>query len=635
MNIRHTLSLLAIFHCFQVLSQVPFEAITSGKTDLAKAIPNMEELCELPGSGWMNTGGQPFRPGLEKLTVIHTGSIHRIADFENMRNLSTLQQNYPQIRVLLITDNSELLFDQNDVFEDFLYRHDIHIPVFAGNVPEINHCTLPGDEARTYLLTPDRRVLDIRKGFLDIEKLGNDVFQLQGLLLDVYKSDKTPYFNNSPKRFEKILYWPALSGVEILAPLQLLGFSDYVKNQIFLSSEKGEIVEQIGSGGVGFADGDFQNARFNGPRGLAFHSDSSVFYVADSRNHRIRKVNPETMEVTTVLGNGSFDEQPSYKVIGTNGSICLPHSLHIREDMLYFTTAQGVYSMDLRTEVAELKATANYLTGVTTDENGIIYCSSSSNSKIYEVYEREIIPVAGKVSGLIDGKKDEILFSGPGGIEIKGREMLIADTYNNALRTLQFRRKKSETLAGPSKLALDKTDMQMPADLAVRDDLIYLVCSGNGTIRVYDEAISETRILPLKMGGNTLPPRETKILDLREGEKIKVGHGQTQIQIQLELDSGWTLAETYSSTAAVSPSESIEIRDTDLSDMRIDVAFEPEEEKAPGSIVLDLYLIVKNDSNPELKYQWNTSFVYELELTDSTETDGNAISITTAISEKR
>ena len=53
----------------------------------------------------------------------------------------------------------------------------------------------------------------------------------------------------------------------------------------------------------GHVDGFGGVARFNKPRGICWSNDGNIF-VADANNHRIRKVRPETWEVTTVAGDG-------------------------------------------------------------------------------------------------------------------------------------------------------------------------------------------------------------------------------------------------------------------------------------------------------------------------------------------
>lgn len=60
-------------------------------------------------------------------------------------------------------------------------------------------------------------------------------------------------------------------------------------------------VEEYINNGAGFADGGVDEARFNQPHGIAVDSEGDL-YVADTMNHRIRKINTKTNTVITVAG---------------------------------------------------------------------------------------------------------------------------------------------------------------------------------------------------------------------------------------------------------------------------------------------------------------------------------------------
>ena len=52
----------------------------------------------------------------------------------------------------------------------------------------------------------------------------------------------------------------------------------------------GEVSTLAGNGTTGFMDGNPKTAMFDYPRGLVIHPISGDLYVADQRNHRIRKI---------------------------------------------------------------------------------------------------------------------------------------------------------------------------------------------------------------------------------------------------------------------------------------------------------------------------------------------------------
>ncbi len=78
--------------------------------------------------------------------------------------------------------------------------------------------------------------------------------------------------------------------------------SDTGHQRILECDFDGRLLREFGSGSTGFANGFGSQAAFNAPSGLAVAKN--VLYVADTGNHAIRRIQLETGEVDTLLGQG-------------------------------------------------------------------------------------------------------------------------------------------------------------------------------------------------------------------------------------------------------------------------------------------------------------------------------------------
>ena len=81
-----------------------------------------------------------------------------------------------------------------------------------------------------------------------------------------------------------------------------LFIADSNHNRIVVTKLDGTLVETIGSGQIGAADGNFATATFNHPQGMALVGDA--LYVADTENHLLRKVDLKKKQVHTIAGTG-------------------------------------------------------------------------------------------------------------------------------------------------------------------------------------------------------------------------------------------------------------------------------------------------------------------------------------------
>lgn len=90
-----------------------------------------------------------------------------------------------------------------------------------------------------------------------------------------------------------------------------------------------------GSGAVGAADGNGAGATFNRPAGIAWGGDA--LYVADTNNHKIRRVET-TGQVVTVAGTGAGGTVDG---LGTVARFDAPHGLTARDGTLYIVDRAG------------------------------------------------------------------------------------------------------------------------------------------------------------------------------------------------------------------------------------------------------------------------------------------------------
>lgn len=186
---------------------------------------------------------------------------------------------------------------------------------------------------------------------------------------------------------------PTSVAVDAAGNLYVLEYGSGVVRKI---TPAGDVSNMAGSSPRGFADGTGTAAKFGSGYNIAIDASGNL-YVADSSNHRIRKITP-TRVVTTLAGTG------------TPGAADGPGS----------------------------SATFSSPSGVAVDADGNVYVADSVNHLLRRITPAGVVStLAGQkgVQGGQDGIGEAATFARPQGLTINAAGTLyVADTFGNLIR---------------------------------------------------------------------------------------------------------------------------------------------------------------------------------------------------------
>jgi sugar lactone lactonase YvrE len=200
----------------------------------------------------------------------------------------------------------------------------------------------------------------------------------------------------------------------------------------------GVVTTLAGSGSSGSADGTGAAADFSYPWGVAVDNSGNV-YVADSNNHKIRKITPGGA-VTTLAGSGSSGSADG---TGTLASFSYPKGVAADTGgNLYVTDNEVDNNAKIRKitpgGVVTTLESAGISIGVAVDGIGNLYVISSNNKILKITSEGDVTTLAGSGSnGSADGVGTLASFSYPKGVavDINGN-VYVADTNNAKIRKI-------------------------------------------------------------------------------------------------------------------------------------------------------------------------------------------------------
>ncbi|KAJ8317299.1 hypothetical protein KUTeg_005203, partial [Tegillarca granosa] len=246
---------------------------------------------------------------------------------------------------------------------------------------------------------------------------------------------------------------------------KIIIISDTGHNRIIVVGLDGVVQHCIGGPERGFNDGSFMEAKFNSPQGVVM-LDEHIIYVADTENHAIRKVDLINGTVSTVVGTG--------KQGGKNKEVLLIAMAGTHQIWAYFLSdfkwfrgrwIAGSGNEENRNNSYPDKAAFAQPSGLalsTDEEVNTVYIADSESSSIRQMSLKD-----GTVKGLVGGERDPVnlfAYGDQDGIGVQAKlqhplavalvtenagPLLIADSYNHKIKSVDLKSKMCTTVAGP------------------------------------------------------------------------------------------------------------------------------------------------------------------------------------------
>ncbi len=348
-----------------------------------------------------------------------------------------------------------------------------------------------------------------------------------------------------------------------------LFITDSNHDRIIVTDAHGGILDVIGSGQSGRADGTFETAEFNRPQGTFL--DGHTLYIADTENHTIRAADMDTRTVTTILGTG--EQAMAFNVSGRGTDVALnsPWDVVVQDGVMYIAMAGShqLWQADLKTLRAEpfagsgrenridgplLEAALAQPSGIAADGKKL-YFADSETSSIRSAgidsdgFVKTLVGEALFEYGDIDGPLRQARLQHPLGVAVKDGLIYVADTYNSKIKVIDPAKKEIRTLAGTGRSGYADGTTAMaqfnePGGLAFLNGKLYVADVNNHVIRVIDIAKDSVATLTLsnleKLDHERRSGSSARVVRL-DRKELSTGNGT--ITVAVHLPEGCKLAE--------------------------------------------------------------------------------------------
>jgi DNA-binding beta-propeller fold protein YncE len=528
--------------------------------------PFIRRIPALPltgGTAWLNTAGPLDLEKLRgKFVILDFWTFCCINCMHILPELKKLEQEFPNELVVIGVHSAKFDGERDSKnITDAILRYDIRHPVVNDSNMTIWRRYGVNTWPTMLLIDPEGQVVLFETGEFEAPKIAKKLhaaipwYRKKGLL------DSTPlhfdlaqyHAEPTPLSFPgKILADPAGDRLFI---------SDSGHHRIVISQLDGKLLDVIGSGQLGRADGDFAQATFHHPQGMALLGD--MLYVADTENHLLRKVDLKARTVKTIAGVGEQGRspwlgtdpkqhvrhpRPGHRWVGKPLASPLnsPWDLLIHGDELYIAMAGphqiwqmpldeseiGPYAGNGREDIVDgpLLPRAPYdegaasfaqPSGLTSDGKQLFVADSEGSSIRAVPFDRggQVTTVIGTAHlgsgrlfdfGDVDGRGSAPRLQHCLGVAFADNLLYVADTYNNKIKVIEPSTRTCTTLVGSGKSGREEepASFDEPAGLTAANHKLYVADTNNHLVRVVDLK-NGNRVSTLAIAGLE-PPKQSE-----------------------------------------------------------------------------------------------------------------------------
>ncbi|XP_063940055.1 protein SUPPRESSOR OF QUENCHING 1, chloroplastic isoform X2 [Daucus carota subsp. sativus] len=350
--------------------------------------------------------------------------------------------------------------------------------------------------------------------------------------------------DNDPRLLASPLKFPGKLAVDVYN--SRLFISDSNHNRVVVTDLDGNFLVQIGSTGEeGLRDGNFSEAAFNRPQGLAYNPKKNLLYVADTENHALRVINFVDEMVQTLAGNGikgsdyKGGQKGNSQLLNSPWDVCFEPENEIvyiamagQHQIWEHNTLDGVtrafsgdgYERNLNGSSSTNTSFAQPSGISLSPDFKVAYIADSESSSIRSVDLKtggsKLLAGGDPVFsdnlfrfGDHDGTGSEVLLQHPLGVVCgKNGQIYFADSYNHKIKKIDPDTKRVSTLAGLGKAGFKdgaalEAQLSEPSGIAeASNGRLYIADTNNSLIRYLDLSKQEAEISTLELKG-VVPPR--------------------------------------------------------------------------------------------------------------------------------